>query len=197
MTRARGVETTRYIELIGGAYPDVPVTLIDYDYLMEWEWVPLKHPAPDGPVYAVRYDIGPDGTEQVIFMHRQILGLAPDDPRECRHRNQNTLNNRRSNLVLLRDFEAEALISTRPRGYCWSPSRGTYFSTVVQDGIRRHLGTFDTPQEARDVWVRFKEQDRGTREKKLLADYHASLRPGTGVFSGVQPRQPEKKSEKN
>jgi hypothetical protein len=37
-------------------------------------------------------------TIQTFSMHREIMGLGKDDPREVDHENGNTLDNRRSNL---------------------------------------------------------------------------------------------------
>jgi hypothetical protein len=47
----------------------------------------------DSKGYA-RYDTG----QEILRMHRLILGLAQDDPRKADHRNRDKLDNRRDNL---------------------------------------------------------------------------------------------------
>ena len=48
--------------------------------------------------YAARNDRLPDGRPVTIFMHRQILALAPGDRRDVDHKDGDGLNNTRANL---------------------------------------------------------------------------------------------------
>lgn len=100
--------------------------------------------------FYVRRMIGPQEKRKCVYMHRQILnapkGMFVD------HRNNNPLDNRRSNLRL-----CTALESTQHRG-AWGNNefkgvrKGTtspnYYARIIVNKKQVHLGMFPTPQDA-------------------------------------------------
>ncbi len=83
-------------------------------------------------------------------MHREVLGLLPDDGQCVDHENHDTLDNRRENLRVT-DHPGNGANrrdqSPFGAGVAQIPS-GRYRSRVKVDGKYRYLGTFDTPSEA-------------------------------------------------
>lgn len=68
----------------------------DYAYLSKWRWK-AKPNGRGTHIYAVRVELV-DGVYQNVWMHRVVLGLSRDDPRDTDHRDHDTVNNRRCNL---------------------------------------------------------------------------------------------------
>lgn len=65
-------------------------------FLSQWRWKAKINGSGSG-VYAVRNETR-NGICRTIRMHRVILGMGPDDPREVDHINGQPLDNRRANL---------------------------------------------------------------------------------------------------
>lgn len=88
-------------------------------------------------------------------MHRLILGYGPDDP-HVDHVNGDTLDNRRHNLrpATVSQNNANTRASWSSTGYKGVTRRaladGTprYAAKIGDNGTRRHLGTYDTPEDA-------------------------------------------------
>lgn len=78
---------------------DGSVALIDGEdvgRVTPFEW---RLPASVGSRYPVGSSCGDTGLCEVVFLHRLIAGAGPDDI--VLHRNRNTLDNRRENLVVM------------------------------------------------------------------------------------------------
>ena len=170
-------------------------TLVDArdsaDFLLrKYTWTVHTDPATRDP-FAARTD--EDG--QLILLHRLIMGLEPWETRQCEHRHHNTLDNRYGSLIYCRDYDAEKLIqeeiweatlhnknASTVRGWQWNHQRGKYFATLRVEYRARHLGSYDSPQEARDAWRAAKaeagaakaEEIKGLQEESIRL-YHAAL----------------------
>lgn len=87
-----------------------------------------------------------------------MLILPPIDDFQVDHRNRDKLDNRRGNLryathheqMLNRDNQRRP--DGLPRGAYRSRSGGRYRSAITSFGRHRHLGTFDTPEQAHQAW---------------------------------------------
>lgn len=105
-----------------------------------------------------------------VLMHREIMGAVPRDGLEIHHADGDRLNNRQANLVVVVTTRAEhphfhaghgasGLRGVRPAS---SGSRWT--GNVKHNGVRIHLGTFDTPKQASEVveawWTAHKARER-------------------------------------
>jgi len=110
--------------------------------------------------YAARH-IGGRKNRKSVLMHREVLHLAPGDPRQCDHRNLRRLDNRRANLRIVTDAQnkqnvrARRTSTSRYRGVHWDAGRGKWTASATLDGRTKFLGRFDTEQEAADaaaVW---------------------------------------------
>lgn len=142
---------TREIVLTRGKVAIVDAA--DYEWLNQWQW----HARSDGYVwYAARHERLPDGTQVTIRMHRQILGAVPGALVD--HCDMNGLNNRRSNLRLAsmqenqRNRNAQSNNTSGYKGVSWHQRHGKWYAHITVDGRRKHLGHFDTAEEAANAY---------------------------------------------
>lgn len=102
-------------------------------------------------------------------LHREILGLADDDPREVDHIDGDPLNNRRSNLRIVthaqngqnmvRTRYAGKPLSSSHRGVHWHATRRRWIAAVMVAGRRHHLGYFATEDAAAAAARTFRERN--------------------------------------
>lgn len=100
--------------------------------------------------YAVRSD-STSGKRRTVYLHRELAKAPPDMLVD--HANSNRLDNRSSNLRVATPSQNCANSADRHRQ---SPYRGVYphkpsgrwIAQVSERGRPRHLGIFDTPEEA-------------------------------------------------
>jgi hypothetical protein len=105
--------------------------------------------------YAISY-----GTAERRYLHRLVLGLAADDPRQGDHINHDTLDNRRANLRVVADQAANTQntsshrgASSSYRGVSWDKRAGRWEASCKVDGRKRFLGYYDDEAEAADAAV--------------------------------------------
>jgi hypothetical protein len=97
------------------------------------------------------------GCQTVIQMHRQILGLHTGDARLVDHINRNKLDNRRSNLRACTKAQngwnqgPQRTNTTGFKGVNQMPS-GRFAAQIRYLGQKHHLGSFDTAEEAHEVY---------------------------------------------
>lgn len=98
---------------------------------------------------------GPRPRRLKVYMHRVVLGLGPDDP-DVDHVDGDGLNNRRSNLRLA--TASQNLGNQRARAHSsrfkgvYRNKQGRWQTQISVEGVKRHLGTFDTEEEAGSVY---------------------------------------------
>lgn len=137
--------TVREIQLSRGL-----VTVVDeadYEWLNRWKW----HAWSRDPTYAIRNDWN-HGDQRTFKMHRVILGAPAGVLVD--HRNSDTLDNRRSNLRLA--TQAQNAQNMRPQSRSTHGLKGVHFDKITgrwraqikADGIRYHLGRFDSQEDA-------------------------------------------------
>lgn len=107
--------------------------------------------------YAAR-TIREGGVASGVKMHRVIMGLGADDPRDVDHINGNTLDNRRENLRVC--THAENMRNQRPYQKSKSGLKGVYrykgrtWTAQIQvAGKKKNLGYFDTPEQAHAAYI--------------------------------------------
>lgn len=108
-----------------------------------------------------------------VFLHRLILGLDREDPREGDHINGDKLDNRRSNLRACTHAENTQNVSPRAnrtsafRGVCWSRDREKWRASVTANFRHVHLGYFDdelvAAEAARQARIRLMPQTNEAR----------------------------------
>lgn len=93
--------------------------------------------------------------KRIILMHREIMGLEFGDKRKVDHIDRPaTLNNQRSNLRIATNAENMWNSGIRPhnksgyKGVFWSKSAERWTSQIRCNGIKHHLGYFDTAKDA-------------------------------------------------
>ena len=135
-------------------------------------------------------------------MHREIMGLSPDDSRNCRHRNKDHLDCRKRNLIFHRDYEKEAQLKAemdskryKVRGYHWNETTGKYFAKFRGKNIPEGYG--DCPIKAYNAWKKAKAayqrpatHHSGFNREHLLLDRIVTERdtqaePTTNPFPGL------------
>lgn len=115
-----------------------------------------------GPIYR-QVTMYHNGSRHHFFLHRLVwmihYGIDPLD-NEVDHRDRNGLNNRIDNLRLCthsqNHYNKVRPPAKRglPKGIFRNPNGKRYVAILVRHRSRRHLGTFDTIQEAQTVYNR-------------------------------------------
>ena len=141
--------TFRRIALNRGKYAIVDVR--DYGWLSKSHWF-----VQDGQrtFYAVRrVTVREGGKQQVVWMHREIIGAA--DGEFVDHINHNGLDNRRANLRKATRAQ-NAQHRRKPRvkskskykGLCWQKRTGKWHSRIHVNGVHKFIGSFTDEHEA-------------------------------------------------
>lgn len=110
--------------------------------------------------YVVRR--GEDG--RIVRLHRLLLGLAPGDAREGDHENRDRLDNRRENLRIVTRAQQMHNVSPRPRsstyrGVSFCRQTGRWRATAQVGGRWKHLGRFDSEEDAAAAARAFRERE--------------------------------------
>ena len=141
---------TKEIELTQGK-----VALVDdedYEWLNKWEW--YVHSKYGNYWYAKRTKQKESGKRQDVFMHREILGLKFGDGKLCDHINQETLDNRRSNLriasrtVNSRNNSGYTTNTSGHVGVHWCKQNIKWRAQIKVKGKYFHIGYFNNIDDA-------------------------------------------------
>lgn len=142
-----------------------------------------------GKAYA-RRNVQRDGRTIAIYLHREVVGLQPGDPRQCDHINGITLDCRRANLRILthaqngQNLRKRTNTTSRFRGVTWDKSREKWMATgALPGGRRRTLGRFDSEEEAGAVAAAWRAERLPFSEEPTAL--HGKLPPTGG--SGKEP----------
>lgn len=144
MSDYRWVELTGKLAREGGLRTCIDAE--DYDRVTRWTW--YGRMTKSGP-YIFR-------TDGKISLHRFLLGLGPDDP-DVDHKNGVTWDNRKENLRLatVPENAANARLRSDSTSGFKGVSRvhsGRYRAAATYRGHQVWLGTFDTPEEASEMY---------------------------------------------
>jgi hypothetical protein len=101
--------------------------------------------------------------KKVFQMHRLVLGLRPDDPRQGDHINRDRRDNRRANLRVATAAENAQNVPARPntspyRGVHWDSTRGKWMARVKIDRKHVCLGRYDDELEAARVAAEYRAE---------------------------------------
>ena len=100
---------------------DGSVALIDLRDVPLVAAVDWQLPRLDGEPYVVGYRFGEDRCPDLVYLHRLIAGADPDDI--VAHRNGDTLDNRRENLIVMRRDRPELAPDVEPDARQQRPRR--------------------------------------------------------------------------
>lgn len=127
---------------------------IDYAFLMQWGWYYNNR-------YAKRASRKSDrcNKRKTIYMHRVILNrkLGHRSFEKADHKNRNTLDNCRGNLrpaSYSQDAGNTKLRggSSKFKGVSWDKDRKKWRSYIRFEGVREHIGRFDSEIEAAEAY---------------------------------------------
>lgn len=146
----------RLIPLTRGFYAIVWES--DYYWLMEWKWC-AKWNRCTKSYYAVRSGPRNNKIFKSFYMHRQIMGVEPDDHRTVDHAFHNTLDNRRKinwkdNLRIAtmeeqaRNRRVQTTNTSGYKGVSFNKKLQKWKSYIRVDGKIKHLGVFLKKEEA-------------------------------------------------
>lgn len=139
------------IDLGGGKY--TLVDAVDAAFVSGVRWYAIR--VADGCYYAGR-SISDGGRKRKVYLHRVLMADQLGGDLQVDHINRDTLDNRRSNLrICTRTQNAQ---NSKARSDKSIPYKGVgrnkkRFSATIKVNKRRiHIGTFDTPEAARDAY---------------------------------------------
>ena len=130
----------------------------DYGWLSQWRW------KLNSSGYAVRQTSRADGKRREVRMHRALLGLADDDPREGDHINRDRLDNRRTNLRAVppaenrRNVSGNVASTSRHRGVHHESRSGRWIARVKHAGKHIYIGAFADEDAAGAAAERFRRE---------------------------------------
>lgn len=110
--------------------------------------------------YAFRQSPRSDGKQQLIRMHREILGLERGDKRRGDHRDGDTLNNQRANLRTAnlyqnaRNARKKRNNTSGYKGVWRNKQCGKWQAAIRVASKRIHLGLYDTPEAAHHAYCK-------------------------------------------
>ena len=124
----------------------------DYERLNKFKWYAHKN---GNTFYAIRKGTKDEsGKQEMIYMHRFLLGLNPNDPRQGDHRNHNGLDNRQGNLRIVSNRQnhqnsiPQINCSSKYKGVSWNKSCHKWLARIRIKGKLAYLGRFDNEIEA-------------------------------------------------
>lgn len=111
-------------------------------------------------------DISTNTTYQVA-LHRYIMGCTINDGKTVDHINRDTLDNRKSNLRICtsegnaRNHKKRSDNTTGYKGVAFFKRDGNYLAYIYYNGKQRHLGYYDTPEEAHAAYCEASKKYHG------------------------------------
>jgi hypothetical protein len=129
----------------------------DFDRLSTFKWFAILRKRKDGVVtsiYAARKAVNEQGVRTTLYMHREILGLGFGRVPEVDHKDNNGLNNQRTNFrVTTRSCNTA---NTRLRidnkssrkGVWWHEKNRKWLTQIGVNNKTIHIGYFNSLEEA-------------------------------------------------
>lgn len=148
---------SKYISLTKGKFAQVDDE--DFEYLNQWKWYAFWNG--NSQWYAARWTRKSEGSRRRITIQEQLIGVKNVD-----HIDQDGLNNCRSNLRLatqaqnLRNTSSRLNSSSRFKGVSLRPN-GKWKAQIQINGCNKHIGYFDTEEEAATAYNEAALQDHG------------------------------------
>ena len=148
----------RLIALTQGFYAIVWES--DYKRLMQWKWFAHRSSHGKRKWYAYRNEITSDGTQFLMSMHRDVIGLTYGDELNVDHIDSDaTLDNRRSNLRIATTAEngmnryEPSNNTSGQKGVTWVKRICKWQAQIWANGQHYYLGVFDLFSDAQQAYL--------------------------------------------
>lgn len=135
----------------------------DVEFVGRWNWqahCTTKTRGTESPKYYARRYVGREGEHQVHeLMHREIGArfLPLTDEMEIDHKSGNGLDNRRANLRIAtkgQNMQNAGTHSDNTSGFKGVHLKdGRWIAQFNHEGLKHHVGSFDTPEEAHAAYA--------------------------------------------
>lgn len=141
----------------------------DYLWLSQWKWTASRS---TNTWYVLRKTPRPE--RKVIYIHRQIME-APDGL-EVDHRNENGLDNQRSNLRLATHSQnkqnrgPQKNNTSGHKGVTWDKQNQRWRAQIKIGSKVRYLGLFDSPEDAGEAYRSAALENQGDFAWRGLVD---------------------------
>lgn len=129
----------------------------DYERLNKHKWCARKSKS-TGQFYAIR-NVRLDGRHFTVYMHREILGIPPRDPRIGDHRNPSeTLDNRKCNLRITdrsgnnSNRRIHKNSTSGYKGVTWHKRIGKWYAQISKHKKKIALGYFSSAHSAYEAY---------------------------------------------
>lgn len=126
----------------------------DFERISQHKWYANLSHGKGNTFYAVRQEPLSGGGQRTVYMHREIMGLTPEDLRRVDHREpEQTLDNRRGNLRVATPAQQSRnrrLFKNNRSGLkgVTRSGNGRWAARIGHEGRVIHLGMFDAPELA-------------------------------------------------
>lgn len=140
----------RHIPLTQGKFAIVDDE--DFEWLNQYKWYAVKQP---GTYYAVMH---PKFNQNMISMHRMILGLKQGDGKQTDHKNFNGLDNKRNNIRICNSSQNQQnkrkgryksnFCASKYKGVYWRKNRRKWIARITLNNRLEYLGYFDSERNA-------------------------------------------------
>lgn len=136
----------------------------DFDWLSQWKWRVVENGNQHYAIHGLnrKYSKGP-----VLYMHRVVLNLQSLDGQNLEpkkivdHKDQNGLNNQKSNLRLvnksknaMNSKKRRTQTSSKFKGVWWSKEKLKWYAYITANKKRRFLGYFFKEKDAAEAYDR-------------------------------------------
>lgn len=132
----------------------------DYEQLSKYKWTATD----EGYAFRMAKVIG--GREK-ISMHRFLMGIGKNDPRQVDHINGNAQDNRKENLRIcsqsenLKNYKKPSTNTSGYKGVSWSTATNKWKAQIRVNNEVKYLGVYENAEDAHRAYCAASEKYHG------------------------------------